>query len=247
LGIRISARLVAKSKRPTSIGQWDNTVVFFQSDNGAESGAAWPLGGGANTDNSLENIGRPLSNVDYGKRWAEVSATPFKLFKAFPTEGGVTVPAIVRMPRQHHGGPHFRGVTHTMDLAPTFLELAGIRDPGSMYKGRPVHPLEGVSLVPVFKQRASSARPKGSVLAYELLGRRYVRKDNWKAVWVEAPWATGHWTLYDLRNDPAEMNDLSAARPEIMAELVAEWDNYVARVGVVEPDMIGMPFREGLP
>jgi arylsulfatase A-like enzyme len=68
-------------------GRYDDTFVFFESDNGA-AGEPPLIGGNANTNNALENIGRPLSNVAYGRRWAEVSATPFRLFKGFSSEGG---------------------------------------------------------------------------------------------------------------------------------------------------------------
>jgi arylsulfatase A-like enzyme len=98
---------------------YDNTFVFFESDDGAEGEPSQiPLED--NTDNSLANLGRPLSNVAYGRRWAEVSATPFRLWKSFPSEGGVSVPAIVRIPAQAGAQAAFTQFTHVTDLAPTF-------------------------------------------------------------------------------------------------------------------------------
>jgi arylsulfatase len=43
-------------------------------------------------DNSLENIGAANSFVWYGPRWAQASTAPSRLYKAYPTEGGVRVP-----------------------------------------------------------------------------------------------------------------------------------------------------------
>jgi arylsulfatase len=224
------------------IGEYDDTLIFFQSDNGAEGGKGFP--DGPNSDNALANLGRPLSNVSYGHRWAEVSATPFRLWKAFPTEGGVLVPAIARLPRQASGRSVFDKLTHVSDLAPTFLELAGIANPGTKYQGRAVNPITGLSLLPALEDRAASVRGPDDVLVDELFGRRYVRRDQWKLTWVEAPWGNAGWQLYDLGADRAEAHDLAAARPDVVATLAADWTGYAARVGVVLPDVVGLPGRE---
>lgn len=228
-------RLVAYLERT---GKLDNTFIFFQSDNGAEGGTSFP--DSEANDLSYENLGRRYSNVAYGKRWAEVSATPFRLWKAYSAEGGVSVPAIAHLPKQKLPRFSFHGFTHVSDLAPTFLELAGVKDPGSAYKGREVHPITGKSILPRLESRASTVHAKGEVFADELFGRRYVRRDQWKLLWVEPPYGSGDWALYDLDHDPAESTDVTAANPNVASELRAEWDEYVARVGVVLPTTVGI-------
>jgi arylsulfatase A-like enzyme len=158
-------RLVQYLKRT---GQYENTFIFFQADNGSE---------GANTDrptanNSLDNLGKAGSYVSYQARWAEVSSAPFRLWKQFASEGGVSAPAIARLPGDHAGHPRFDALTHVTDLAPTFLELAGIADPGTQYKGRTVVPITGRSILPALEGRASRVRGPGVVLADELFGNR---------------------------------------------------------------------------
>jgi arylsulfatase len=222
-------------------GQYDDTFIFFQSDNGAEGSLGYADTG---ADNSYENMGRVGSNVIYGKRWAEVGATPYRLYKAFATEGGVTVPAIARLPRSTRSRPHFDGLTHVSDLAPTFLELAKTADPGSTYKGRSVHPITGHSLLPVLEERAVSVRAAGEVLTDELFGRRYVRRDQWKLTWLDAPWGNNGWSLYDLSKDRGETTDVASAHPDVFNALTGEWDSYAARVGVVLPLVAGTPGRE---
>jgi arylsulfatase len=222
-------------------GRYDDTFVFFQSDNGAEGGPGFASTEA--TDNSYENLGRRYSNVAYGKRWGEVSAAPFKLWKTFSTQGGVIAPAIVRLPEQRFARAHFAGVTHVSDLAPTFLELAGVRDPGAEYQGRPVHPITGRSILPRLENRARTVHGPGSVHVDELFGRRYVLRDRWKLVWIEPPNGSGDWALYDLSRDRAESRDVTAEHPEVAAELRGEWDTYAARVGVVLPDVPGLPER----
>ncbi len=214
------------------IGAYDNTLIFFQSDNGAEP-APPNYPNNANTNNSLANIGRPLSNVAYGARWAEVSATPFRLFKGYLTEGGIVAPAIVRMPKQAAGRAPITQVTRAMDLLPTFMALAGVSDSGNSYKGRTVHPVTGVSLLPALDGREGQVRAAGTVLADELFGSRFVRRDHWKLVSTTTPVGNGQWQLFDLSNDRGEIYDLSSVRTDIVSELSPAWDQYVSQTGVI--------------
>jgi arylsulfatase len=214
-------------------GQYDDTFIFFQSDNGAEGGSGFATI--ETNDQSYENLGRRYSNVAYGLRWGEVSAAPFRPWKAYTAEGGVRVPAIARLPKQSFARAPFAGFTHVSDLSPTFLELARAVNPGTSYKGRDVYPITGKSILPRLENRAFGVHPWGEVFAEELFGRRYVRRDNWKLLYIEAPYGSGAWALYDLARDPAESRDLAAEQPQILAELKHEWDLYATRVGVVLP------------
>ncbi|MGE8317779.1 MAG: arylsulfatase [Comamonas sp.] len=225
-------RLIQKLK---DTGEYDNTLIFFMSDNGAEGGTGGIGRPTQHVDNRLENLGRPLSYVAYGKRWAEVSATPFRLWKGNPTEGGTSAPAIVRLPKAlaARSGGRLDGLAHVTDLAPTFLELAGVANPGARYRGGDVHPITGVSLLPTIRGGAATAHAPGSVLVDELFGGRYVRQDGWKLVHVPPPEGPGRWELFDLTKDRAEAKDQSAARPDLVSELSAQWDAYVKRVGVI--------------
>ncbi|WP_433931610.1 arylsulfatase [Sorangium cellulosum] len=223
-------RLIQYLKR---VGEYENTFIFFQSDNGAEGGnregfvANDPSRSGP-VVNTLENLGRPGSYIGVGPRWAEVSATPFRLWKSYTTEGGVAVPAIARLPGQHHARPQFDGTTHVVDFLPTVLELAGVPTPGSTYKGRAVEPISGRSILPVLEDRAAGVRAPGETLIWEHGNHRYVIRDNWKLLWLGAPYGPTPraWTLYDLATDRGEINDVSAAHPDVAAELAAAWAQY---------------------
>lgn len=215
------------------IGVYDNTLIFFQSDNGAE-GAPSFFQDNANTDNSLANIGRPGSNVAYGQRWAEVSSTPFRLWKAYSTEGGIAAPAIVKMPGSQAGANGaIAELAHVSDLAPTFLELAGVADPGTQYNGRNVFPITGLSMLPLLEGRSTVVRPPGSLLAGELFGSRYVRRDQWKLVSVMTPYGDNQWELYDVSSDRAESNNVFTTNTDIASQLIQEWNGYEQRVGVI--------------
>src|SRR5690606_9304278 len=95
------------------------------------------------------NIGRQGSNINYGLRWAEVSATPLSLVKGTTAEGGIAVPTIVRLPAAMggEGGRILGGFGRVDDLAPTFLEVAGLPLPGDSYQGESRAPMTGRSLL----------------------------------------------------------------------------------------------------
>ncbi|MDF3835150.1 arylsulfatase [Cupriavidus basilensis] len=214
-------------------GIYDDTLIVFASDNGAEGGPNF-FPNNPNVNNALDNIGRPLSNVTYGERWAEVSATPFRLWKGFSVEGGVTAPLIVRMPRQIRSKPALGDLTHVTDLLPTFLELAGIDHSNSHRKGQFAYPITGRSLVSRLQDRVSSGpRSSDAILADELFTGRYVIQGDWKLVSMQPPFGDNRWQLFNLRRDRGETTDLSEVHPERAARLAAEYEAYAARVGVV--------------
>lgn len=213
-------------------GEYENTLIVFHSDNGPE---ATDFGSSAGYDNSLENLGRYGSYVAIRQGWSEVSSVPNRFYKSFPTEGGHRVPTIVRLPGQHSPQPPLHALTTIEDWLPTFLDFAGIPDPGSNYKGREVNPITGYSLRGLLKNRVADVRDETTVWAGEQFNRRYLYKGEWKISYLEPPLGTGQWQLYHLPTDRFETRDLAAERPDKLAELIAEWDAYVERFGVVLP------------
>ena len=227
----------------TSTGEYDDTVVIFLSDNGAEGAIleAMPILGDLLTarierdcDNSLDNIGAGNSFVWYGPRWAQAATAPSRLHKAFTSEGGIRVASFVRWA----DGARSRGIgtafSTVMDIAPTVLDLAGVPHPESTYRGREVEPIRGRSMVPYLVGVADSVHTPDTDTGWELFGRRAIRRGNWKALYLPPPHGPGDWQLYNLSADPGEIHDLSGNHPEILAELMAAWNRYVEDVGVVD-------------
>ncbi|WP_110969503.1 arylsulfatase [Pseudomonas huaxiensis] len=221
-----------------STGQYDNTLIVFMSDNGAAGERHeqfYPAG--PDTDNRLENLGRRGSQVDYGLRWAEVSAAPLRLFKGSTAEGGISVPAIIHLPQALARQGLERSVARVDDLAPTFLALAGLPDPGDRYQGQPKHPITGRSMLPMLEGKA----PASPVLAGELFGSLYYREGNLKLLGLR-PWAMPgeapqplRWQLFDVARDRGEVEDLAAREPETFERLKRAWQVYAKEVGVVFP------------
>lgn len=229
-------------------GQYDNTLIFFLSDNGADGNSV--LDESANrewvhrhADNSLANTGRKGSFVEYGPGWAQVSSTPFHLYKAFAYEGGIAVPAIAAMPR-HIAAGHTSGVpAHVTDIAPTFLEVAGLQPPGSTYRGQPVYPMQGNSMLAFLSGQAPQVHANGFSEGWELNGRKAMRQGDWKIVYANPPWGKGRWELYNVREDRTETNDVAKTHPDKLKALVALYDTYRRNNGVI--DIPGLAERKG--
>jgi len=245
------------------IGEYEHTFIMFQSDNGAEG---WPVDAGADPKATDEANAAPevyarlgtdqMKRIQYGLRWAEVSAAPFRNVKGASHEGSVSTPLIVKLPGQQGPQTILRDWTYVTDNTATFLALAGVTPPSQpapkdvdaasgkdrnqgkvVYGGRAVYPVSGSSLLPLLQGSTIAAR--GLPAADESYGRGYVFSEDghWKAVWTEPPQGPvdGHWQLYDLRLDRGENHDVSARHPEVVAQLVQRWKDYMTRVGGVEP------------
>lgn len=236
-----------------SIDELDNTFVCFMSDNGAEGAAyeAYPIVQSSMLshlqkyyDNSLDNLGNGNSFIWYGPRWAQAATAPSRLYKAYTTEGGVRVPMVARFPLNiplPTSSPLISrtGITDqfatVMDLAPTILEMAGVRHPAPTYRGREIVHMRGTSWVPYLSGAQERIHPEDFISGWETCGRAAIRKGDWKAVFIPKPKGPERWQLYDLSRDKGEVNDLSE-RPEYaekMKELLACWEQYVLETGVV--------------
>lgn len=163
----------------------------------------------------------------YGEAWANVSNTPFREYKHWVHEGGISTPLIAHWPRGIPASRHAAlqsQPAHLIDLMATCVELAGAEYPRE-FQGREIQPLEGVSLVPAFSgQPLNRPRP----IFWEQEGNRAVRAGDWKLV-SKHP---GQWELYDLAADRTEMHDLASQHPDRVRALAQQWQAWADRVGV---------------
>lgn len=231
-------------------GEFENTFIFFMSDNGPE-GTHLEIGWQALNgwieeccDNSLDNMGKGDSYLWYGPNWARAGAAPFRMFKGFTTEGGIRVPAIVHYPETVPAGTIYQGMTTVMDVVPTILELAEVEHPRA-FQGRDILPLRGASMLPALTGASESIHAEDYVMGWELFGHRAIRQGDWKIVWQpsgitreprDSDSADDRWRLYHLASDPGEQVDLAQQEPERLNALIAEWETYVEETGTILPD-----------
>jgi len=217
-------------------GKLDNTIVVVTSDNGAESGVTSlknpvfdlllrGIHRVEGFDTSFENMGLPGSLTAIGPEWASVEASPLNLYKFYSSEGGLRVPLVMVGPGVESNGIVHAPV-HVSDLMPTLLDAAGVAyDAGALY---------GKSILPVLAGQTSETRGADESFGGEVSGNASLYRGQWKLVRTALPRGDFTWRLYDLSVDPGETADVSDEHPEVFSELRAEYDAYVAHVGVFE-------------
>ena len=200
---------------------YENTVIFFLSDNGAD---ATLIVRGEGHDRAAEP-GSWRSFLCLGPGWASASNTPFRRHKVWVHEGGISTPLIVHWP----AGVSARGelrhdVGHVIDFVPTILELAGGRAP-KLASGAAVPPLPGRSLVPALARDGAVER---ELLYFHHEGNRALRMGDWKL--VSAREDQDVWELFDLSTDRCEQKNLAAEQPDRVREMETRWKDAGRRV-----------------
>ncbi|MXV15504.1 sulfatase-like hydrolase/transferase [Pedobacter sp. HMF7056] len=219
-------------KKLRELKQDKNTVIMFLSDNGASHEKINPTGFTPQMfANSQKMASEPGSFTAYGIPGANVSNTPFRMFKHWEYEGGTSTPFIAYGPGIVKPGIKSDRPAHLIDLMPTCLGLAAAPYP-KQYRGNTITPAEGVSLLPVFRGNLWKGHP---ALFFEHEGSRAVRQGDWKLV---SEFPANKWQLYNIRSDRAEIHDLGAKNPAKVKELVGLYENWTKHAGVIDFDKL---------
>ena len=193
------------------LGYFDNTIIFFCSDNGAST----EIMNRADKHTIDALAGSADTYLCLGPGWSSAANTPFRLHKTWVHEGGIATPLVVHWPRGIKDKNAFRNMpSHIIDIAPTMLELAGA-DPAQL-NARAEAP--GISLLPFFSQ---DIRTERDPLFFHHENKKALRHGHWKITTIEDG---GAWELYDLSVDRGETNDLADQNPEKLQELVQLWE-----------------------
>ncbi len=178
--------------------------------------------------------------IGYGKAWANVSNTPFREYKHWEHEGGISTPLIAHWPAgiaRERSGKLEAQPAHLIDLMATCVDLAGAKYPAE-FAGQKIQPMEGVSLAPAF---AGKPLNRAQPIFWEHEGNRAIRSGDWKLVSKHPD----GWELYDLAADRTEMHDLAAQQPERVKEMSAQWEAWAQRVGVLPWPLGGGEDKKG--
>ena len=236
-------------------GALDNTLIFYMQDNGGcaegvgrsrqarvrrpvePKGADYVF---TNHRGPHTRDGRPYrvgpsampgpedTYIAYGEAWANVSNTPFREYKHWTHEGGISTPLVVHWPKgiaSSRRGELEAQPGHLIDIMATCVDVAGAKYPVTVGTNS-ITPMEGASLEPAF--RGKSLERKNPIF-WEHEANRAVRDGRWKLVAKE----NKPWELYDIQNDRTEQRDLSSAEPKRAQQLAAQWDAYAARAKVL--------------
>ncbi len=169
--------------------------------------------------------------IAYGEEWANVSNTPFRLYKHWTHEGGISTPLIVHWPAQVKAKGELRTQPgHLIDIMATCLDITKMEYPQT-YNGHTIQAPEGISLLPAFDNKTLER----DHIFWEHEGNRALRMGNWKLVsrtiknkrFTEAD--ENAWELYDMDIDRAETNNLASQYPERVKQMIEIWEKEAIR------------------
>lgn len=196
------------------MGQFENTLILFLSDNGASAEIMVRADG----HNPAAAPGSADSYLCLGPGWSTACNTPFRRHKTWVHEGGISTPLIAHWPSGIASKAQMRSdVGHVIDIVPTILDVAGIDAPQS-WKGTGVPAKPGLSLVPTFAEDIERER---DYLWWFHDGHKAIRMGDFKLVAGKGE----PWELFDLKNDRSEQQDLSQQQPAIARRLEEKWNS----------------------
>ncbi|TVR09560.1 MAG: arylsulfatase [Planctomycetota bacterium] len=224
-------------------GLYDDTLIIFMSDNGGcaeflrEDGEAgrWPEFYNLPTNrgtlctvgnNPHRQPGPAETFMSYDLPWANASNTPFRKFKVWTHEGGISTPFVARWKNGGINGNRLsHAFAHINDLAATIHAASGVAHPGDHGD---LPPLPGRDLLPLWRGQRASIWDDSPVF-WEHEDHAAVRHGRWKLVRARADEA---WQLHDMQRDRTELHDLAAEHPAVVNSLASAWQDWADQVGV---------------
>ncbi len=213
--------------------QYDNTIIFVLSDNGASYERGYLPGfdrPGFTRDSTIINYNAehpgPENTWNYiGKAWASASNTPFRFWKKESYEGGSATSFIIHWPNGLKGKENTinRSVAHVIDILPTCLELSGATYPKTI-NGEKTVSLDGTSILPLLYGQKQSIH---DTLYWEHEGGRAIRTGDWKMSSLPGK----QWELFNISKDHTEIKDLSGKNQDKVIEMNKGWTNWAKRMG----------------
>lgn len=209
-------------KQLKDMGEYENTLILFLSDNGASAeiyGSYNPKGKPVHDQEAAP--GSADSHLCLGPGFASLANTPFRRYKIWVHEGGVATPLIAHWPKgidKKLEGEITSKVGHIVDLVPTILEVSNTKD----IELDPAAPkLSGQSLTSTFKKSEISDQHDNTIF-FSHTGNRGLRTGEWKI--VSAKIDENEWELYNMENDRSETTNLAEENPTKLSELIAVWE-----------------------
>ena len=224
------------------IGEYENTIFIFTSDNGSEASGSRANAGslakmaqalqGYSTD--YETLGLKGSFNSIGPSFASAAASPLAYYKFYSGEGGMRVPLIIAGESISSEQSKTNAFSFVTDLTPTILELCQVNQPGERYGGRLVEPIIGRSLVSILDNKTEQVYSAYDTVGYELAGNAALFQGDYKLVLNRGPLGDDNWHLFNIVVDPGETSDLATSMPDKRQSMISAYVRY-ARVNQVLP------------
>ena len=219
-----------------SIGEYENTIFIFTSDNGAEGSnvvrqdgnsvlSRWFENVGYNTE--YESLGEPNSWNSIGASNATIAASPLYYYKFHASEGGLRVPLVMAGPGISRSDEMTDEFVFVTDLMPTILSLVGIESHRGNWQNKEVEPIIGKDFSAFLAGNDEAVHDDSSPIGYELGGNSALFKGDYKVVINRAGQNESDWHLFNIKADPGETTDLAQQKPALLEEMVADYEVYV--------------------
>ena len=219
-----------------SIGEYENTIFIFTSDNGAEGSnvvrqdgnsvlSRWFENVGYNTE--YESLGEPNSWNSIGASNATIAASPLYYYKFHASEGGLRVPLVMAGPGISRSDEMTDEFVFVTDLMPTILSLVGIESHRGNWQNKEVEPIIGKDFSAFLAGNDEAVHDDSSPIGYELGGNSALFKGDYKVVINRAGQNESDWHLFNIKADPGETTDLAQQMPALLEEMVADYEVYV--------------------
>lgn len=208
------------------MGTLENTLIIFLSDNGACAEPYSEFGGGA-----FEDVNNPDKSgiISIGRGWANLCNTPFRQYKNFPNEGGISTPFIAHWPKgilPSLNGSFLDNVAHITDIMPTLASLANAEYP-QRFKGNFIFDEVGKSFASLF---SGTSRNPSEYLFFEHEDNCAVRSGDWKII---SRFDNFDWELYNVVQDRNELHNMASQHPEIVERMAEAWRKWALANKVV--------------
>jgi len=219
-----------------SINEYDNTIFVFTSDNGAEGSNLILPNGQSALDPWFDAVGYNADYETLGERnsWnaigpsnATIAASPLAYYKFHASEGGLRVPLVMSGPGIEKQGVITDEFVFVTDLMPTLLGLTGVADHDGNWSGREVEPMIGSDFSGFLAGMTSIVHEDSKPIGYELGGNSALFKGDFKIVINRTGQNETAWHLFNIRTDPGESRDLAGEQPQRLAEMLADYEDYV--------------------
>lgn len=237
-------------KHLKAIGQYDNTVFIFSSDNGAEA-MGQPVQNSWSNRRGLASQGYSVDYETLGLKgsfnainpgFTSAAASPLAYYKFYLGEGGMRVPMIIAGAGIEAKGRLSNAFAFVTDITPTILALTGVKPAPPRYGGRLVEPIIGRSLVPLVDGSSEAVYGDEDAVGHELVGHGALFMGEYKIVFNRDAQGDSQWRLFNIVADPGETDDLSGENPAQFQLMLSRYQQYLAENNVL-PMPAGYSFR----